>query len=42
MPNTEVVVVDGFTRETGRPEIGFKEIDKEELLKYYVRTHGIC
>ena len=36
MIDVEVEVVNRFTRETGRPEI-----DKEELLKYDVRTHGI-
>ena len=41
MPNAEVEVVDGFTRETGRPEIGFKEIDKEELPKYNAKADGI-
>ena len=41
VPNVEVEVVDGFTRETGRPEIGFKEIDKEELPKYNVKADGI-
>ena len=40
-PNVEVEVVDGFIRETGRPEIGFKEIDKEELPKYNAETNDI-
>ena len=41
MPNVEVEVVDGFTRERGRPEIGFKEIDKEQLPKYKVKIDGV-
>ena len=36
MSDVEVEVINSFTRETGRPEI-----DKEGLLKYDVRTHGI-
>lgn len=33
MHNVEVEVVDSFTREIGRPEIGFKEIDKRGVAK---------
>ena len=40
-PTVEVEVVDGFTRETGRHEIGFKEIAKEELPKYNAKAEGI-
>ena len=41
MPNVEVIIVDGFTREKERPEIGFKEIDKEVLPKYHAKTSGM-
>jgi predicted alpha/beta-fold hydrolase len=40
-PNVDVEVVDGFTREKGRPEIGFKEIDKDDLPKYIAKTDGV-
>ncbi len=40
-PDVEVEVVDGFTRETGRPEIGFKEIAEEELPKYNAKADGL-
>jgi predicted alpha/beta-fold hydrolase len=41
MSNVEIEVVDGFTRENGRPEIGFKEVDEEGLPKYNAKTDGI-
>ena len=40
-PNVEVEIRDGFTRVKGRPEIGFKEINKEQLPKYNAKAEGI-
>jgi len=41
VPNMEVEVVDGFTRVKRQPEIGFREIDEEELPKYTVGAVGM-